>query len=155
MARRKPTALKILEGNRGHRKLDPGSEPQPPLGVPPAPKHLKGMALQVYNSLAVQLDSLGLMSKVDGLALEGAAVAYARAVEADKALEASGLAVYVGKGADYPIARPEVTISQKQWALFHKFCAEFGLTPASRGKLHVGDTGKEMDPIAEAIFGKG
>ncbi len=46
---------------------------------------------------------------------------------------------------------PQVAIAQKYMALVRSFGAEFGLSPASRTRIHV-DT-KEQDPEVERIFG--
>ncbi len=158
---RKPTKLKILEGNRGHRSLGK-PQPEPTRGAPRMPAHLPMAAKRLWQMLAGELDAIGIMTKVDGAALEGLCVAYARAVEADKVLAREGLTVDVKKEIDdgdgrkklvtvMTYQRPEVAISHNCWRRYKEFCAEFGLTPSARGKLSVGTTGREIDPL-EAVL---
>jgi phage terminase small subunit len=59
----KPTALKVLEGNRGKRKL-PKNEPKPYPKVPDMPEGLDERAQETYKTLAPKLEKLGLLTEV-------------------------------------------------------------------------------------------
>ena len=144
---RKPTALKKLEGRRCE-----GDAVEAPLGIPTPPAHLTGLSLKLWNSLAPRLDQLGLVSLVDGMALEGLCVAYARAVEADQIIARNGLTIVVGTDAGNKVerVRPQVAISRDAWAQVLRLGVEFGITPASRGKLSV--AGKSLDDDLEALL---
>jgi P27 family predicted phage terminase small subunit len=67
---RKPTAVKIMEGNRGKQPL-PHNEPKPaPLGATPEPpKHLTKIAREEWKRIAGDLAKLGLASALDVAAL--------------------------------------------------------------------------------------
>lgn len=157
---RKPTTLKVLEGNRGKQKLHP--EPQPVRIAPDPPEHLPAMARQMWHQLAPELDRLGLLTAIDGAALEAACVAYARAVAADAILNERGQTQEVKQWdkakEEYVViaekARPEVAIADRSWRRFRSFCVEFGLTPASRGKLTAFNPGQMslLDAFEEAVF---
>lgn len=154
---RKPTALKILEGRRGHHPLPP-NEPKPDLCAPKCPEHLTGLAKETFEVLAARLDELGLVGQVDVWMLEGVCVAYAEAVGAGRAIEEYGSVMELqrfdksGKYlSSYFQQRPEVSIRDKAWQRFHKLGTEFGLSAASRTKLAVGDTGITIDPIEEKL----
>ena len=150
--RRKPTALKILEGNRGRRPILP--EPQPAKGAPKPPGHLPDVAKAIWSVLAPELDRLNLITAVDGTALEGFCTAYAHALLADRQIERLQYRIAHG-GKDVNINYNRLSlqnaVSKKAWQQVKSFCTEFGLTPASRSRLAVGDTGMVIDPIAEMI----
>ena len=167
--RRKPTALKILEGNRGRRPILP--EPQPAKGVDKPPSGLPAVSKRIWKTLAAELDRLNLLTVVDAMALEGVCVAYAHAIAADREIErlqreiksgtdekrvkklsAEELVVeYRTININYNRLSLQNAVSKKAWQQVKSFCTEFGLTPASRSRLAVGDTGMVIDPIAEMI----
>ena len=148
---RKPTRLKLLEGNPGHQKLNK-HEPAPLLATPVPPEWLKEDGLSEWNRIVPELDRLGMLTVVDQGALEGACAAYGQAVKCHKYLEQHGLTMSVGDGG-YEQQRPEVSIEQKAWTLYRGFTAEFGLTPSARGKLSIGDQQKKRDSVEDAMCG--
>lgn len=133
--RKRPTKLKILLGNPGHQKINQ-NEPEPRLGAPGPPIWLDADARDCWWKIVPELDRLGLLTLIDGGALEGACVAYSRAVAAGRILDAEGLTMEIGP-THYKQQRPEVSIEQKSWSQFRMFCQEFGLTPAARTRLSV------------------
>ncbi len=152
---RKPRKIIAIEGNRGHRKKTylQAPEPEPTRGIPTPPEWFDPIALEIWNRLTPELDRLGLITVVDGPALEGACVAYSRAVACGKVLERDGLVAEVGDQG-YRQQRPEVSIEQKSWAQYRAFCTEFGLTAAARSRLSVApEKGRKLSPLDEAIFG--
>lgn len=62
----KPTALKLLHGNPGKRKLN-DKEPKPPVGAEP-PAYLKAdpVLLAEWKLEAPRLTRLGLLTEIDG-----------------------------------------------------------------------------------------
>jgi P27 family predicted phage terminase small subunit len=148
---RKPTKLKILEGNRGKRKLSPESEPQPSLGTPDVT--LSGRAQAIYDAVAPELDRLGLLAKIDGTSLKAACMGAAQAEWADSESAKLQAVISTGTAEQNDFYRLGIlnAISKKGWQQWGNFSARFGLDPASRGKLTV-NTDKQADPIAAAIF---
>src|SRR5438093_11519721 len=67
--RPKPTAIKLLEGNPGKRKLN-HREPRPALGLPPCPKSLRGVARKAWGEIGSQLVLMRVMTTSDAPALE-------------------------------------------------------------------------------------
>lgn len=63
----KPTALKILEGNPGKRKIKDTGEPMPNVldVIPDPPEWLMPDAVDEWNKLAPSLMALGLLTEVD------------------------------------------------------------------------------------------
>lgn len=138
---RKPVALKLLEGNRGHQSqkiLNKGPDWHDSFG--PCPKHLKGEARKLWKKLVPQLASKNLAAEVYRPALEGLCRNYARALQAEAILDSQGLTMSFQKSEDgtvYEQQRPEVSIAQKSWQAVKAFAAEFGLTPAAVSKIQM------------------
>ena len=91
-----------------------------------------------------ELHKLGLLTKVDRASLAGYCAAYSRWVRAESVVTELGFTyeyeVYGRQGQviDHKIeVRPEVKIAQDSLKQVRMFCAEFGLTPSSRGKMQV------------------
>ena len=140
----KPTNLRVLEGNRGHRPL-PKDEPQPRSDYTPCPIWLKGKARQEWKRITPELRRLGLLTIVDRAALAAYCQAYTRWVEAEAIVEKEGLIFTTDKG--YLQQRPEVGIAQKAMQIMKAFAAEFGLTPASRTRISVSQKPEPQDPM--------
>src|SRR5687768_14949720 len=105
----KPTAAKKREGTyRADRA--PKNEPEPKVGVPPIPASLARDkdAKGCWDLLAPQLVDLGLLTEVDGTALEGLCQQYSKAVKADRAITRHGVVMKTEYGVR---ANPAVTMS--------------------------------------------
>lgn len=152
--RPKPTALKLVTGNPGRRRL-PKNEPKPKRVIPSAPEHLSQRAVLAWGAMATKLDRLGVLTEVDGWALEQLCENYAEILElrADIAKNGRFQTVDTQSGDEMERVRP----AQKQLAdaerRFRVMMAEFGLTPSSRTRVR-GENGdsNETDPAA-AYFG--
>ncbi len=130
MARlRKPTALKLLQGNPGKRPLLK-NEPKPKVGCQPPP-WLNVEARVQWKRLAPRLIELGLLTEIDGDAFAALCMLTAH------------LAVL---GTIQGAAIAECTKELRQlWG-------RFGMTPADRSKVSVGMP-KTADPF-EDFLGK-
>ncbi len=60
----KPTRLKVLTGNPGHRPLN-DAEPQPALTIPSVPPHLAQEAQNEYRRMGVKLYQIGILTEID------------------------------------------------------------------------------------------
>ena len=109
---RKPTQLKIIQGNPGHQKLNK-AEPHPAPVAPSRPEWLSPEAKREWSRIVPELERLGLLTIVDRGALTGYCQAWGRAVEAEAILKAEGLTFTTPNG--YVQQRPEVSIAQKSW----------------------------------------
>jgi len=171
--RPKPTALKELQGNPGHRPLN-DKELAAPKGEPEMPKGMLPAARREWKRIVPILIKLGVLSQIDGKALAAYCDTYAHWEMARKDIDKYGLVVEepvldkfnnpicIGAipgvppepGAQYLVklkANPAVS----NYALFAKlmksFLIEFGLTPASRAKLKVEADAGDEDPF-EALM---
>lgn len=142
----KPTHLKVLEGNPGKRPLNK-NEPKPKPVAPKCPSWLNKIAKKEWKRIVPELERLGLLTVVDGAALEGYCQAYARWVEAEQFLQKHGTVFRTPSG--YIQQVPQVAIAQKYLQLVKAFCAEFGLTPSSRGRMQLPGQTEDDDGILD------
>jgi P27 family predicted phage terminase small subunit len=160
---KKPTSLKILEGNRGHRPLDLEAEPQPLKGLP-EPEGLPADARRIWDEIVPELDRLNLLTMVDGVSLESACRGAANARAADAEVEKCMDKIRAGEANQETYYRLSMlnSVSKKGWQQWKTFATEFGLTPASRSRINLaalnpGDKAKggakRMDPIEAALCG--
>jgi len=128
----KPTALKLLQGSRGHRRLNE-NEPQPTLGVGEPPADLPKAALEEWHRLGPELELMGVLTSVDRHAFIAYVRAWARYVEADAACRRRGEVV---KNPSGRLAQnPMRAIANTALRQCREFQIEFGMTPSSRARI--------------------
>ncbi len=144
----KPTKLKVLTGNPGKRPLN-YNEPRPEPAIPDCPPELSEAAQREWNRLVGELSKLNLLTHLDRAALAAYCNAYAMWVEAIEAIQKYGSMVKSPTG--YPIQSPYVAIANRQAEIMLRISAEFGFTPASRGRIAAPPTeqGELFDARAE------
>lgn len=160
---RKPTAVKIAEGNRGRRKLDPDAEPQPTPSTGTMPKGLSAWGKRLWSELTTELDRLNLLTVVDHGALEAAILGADQGHESDRRVRLLLAKINRGRGEQEDYYRLSImnSVSKKGWQQFKAFAVEFGLTPASRTRLTAepagvapaATKGRKMDAIEAALCG--
>ena len=128
----KPTALKLIAGNPGKKRL-PQGEPKPMVEAPVPPKHLTAEARVEWERLAPILVRLKLLTKLDRAALAAYCQAWARHVEAEEQVAKASALAFTHNG--YPIVNPWVTISKQAVDQMARFMTEFGMTPAARTRI--------------------
>ncbi len=138
----KPTKLKLLQGNPGHRPLNQ-NEPEPKTEIPEPPGHLTVGALTEWNRISQQLFNLGLLSGIDRTELAMYCQAYDRWVEAEKVIEEKGV-LYKTKSGNV-MTSPMLWVANKAMDQCHKFLTEFGMTPSSRSRVSAQSMNQEKD----------
>lgn len=153
----KPTKLKILAGNPGHRPIN-RLEPEPTPGAPDPPAWLPAEALAEWRRVVPELDRLKLLTKVDRAVLAAYCVAWSELVTATQKLEAEGRVVDVvvrdrhGEEVGTRAAlHPAVKLQRDAFARVKAYLGEIGLSPSSRSRLQVPDAPEANDPIAELL----
>ena len=140
MKGRKPTPQAALQ-LRGSRRYDP-TRADANLGIPgdlpSPPDHLTDTALAEWHRLATALHIAGLLSPLDRGALATLCQCYGRMVDADAALNETGLIIKSPSG--FPTPSPYLSISERAADQYRKLCTEFGLTPSSRSRAATGRT---------------
>jgi P27 family predicted phage terminase small subunit len=153
---RKPTKLKILEGNRGHRPL-PQGEPQPVnLDAPQPPEWLTPYARQEWDRVSEELYAMGVTAQIDAVALAAYAECYSRWRVAEDIIRAAAVAdpasggLVTKSGTGTVVLHPAVGAANKARRDMLRFAAEFGLTPSARA--HLEGKQHEDDPVARKYF---
>jgi phage terminase small subunit len=122
-----PTALKLLRGNPGKRKLPP-AEPKPPTGPVERPKFLRGRAARFWDTYVPMLQKLGVFTKADP----------------------DMFAVWCQLMAEFqrdPRSFPAAKITQ-----LRGLAATFGLEPSARARMGMNGNEAPSDP-ADAYLG--
>lgn len=145
----KPTVQKKMEGTFRPDRA-PEDEPTPPAGIPDPPKLLTGRARDAWDRIGPELNAMGVLTRVDGIALELLCDAYAEWVAARDVVRRKGT-TYTTKTANGRVTRPHpaVRIAAEAWRRVHRMLLEFGLTPAARTRVNrvpTGDDGRPQDP---------
>ena len=152
----KPTNLKRLEGNPGRRPLNK-NEPKPIPIAPECPEWLSNKAKEEWARAAPVLERLGLLTELDRAVFAGYCQNYGKWVEAEKFLKEKGTTyAYPRKDKDgntislYIAPYPQVAIARQCMELIIKLCAEFGMTPSSRGRMSLPGEDTE-DPLEKLL----
>jgi P27 family predicted phage terminase small subunit len=146
----KPTALKLLEGNRGKRPL-PENEPKPMNVAPAMEMDIDTQAKKIWKRLSPLLEKLGLLTEIDGSAfailcqIRARLVAIHRFIKKEnKSLVQQSERPAPDGGVYYEYkASAYVNLEMKYYELFRKYASDFGLSPRGRTGLQVGITKKE------------
>lgn len=146
-----PTHLVLVKGNPSKRAINK-NEPKPPSGVPPIPKHFDKKGKYWFKRIGDELDAIGVMTHLDGKALELLIEAYVEYRHHCDVLAEEGY-TYKSKsatGEDMVKAHPAAVMKSDVWKRIRAMLGEFGMTPASRAK--VGAKGPaEVDPLDEFL----
>lgn len=144
--RPKPTKLKVLAGNPGKRPL-PEGEPQFS-GIPQCPEWLTDEAKAIWADVVPELVTLGIVGRLDRMCLAIYCQTYARYMQAEAEIDKHGITI-IERGRDGVILsykkNPAVTVSIEAQKLIRSFAAEYGLTAASRTKIHGIALGRENE----------
>lgn len=150
--KRKPTHLKLMEGNRGKRPLNP-HEPKPKRVIPSPPAHLTPEALVHWGRFSVILDRMGVLTEADGAALEQVCLLYQELIDLRAAVAKEGRTYQsVNRdGATMGRPNPSVAMLADTDRRFRGWLSDFGLTPTARTRI-VSEVEGTSDP-AERYFG--
>lgn len=145
-----PTALKVLEGNPGKRKLN-GAEPRPTKKAPDCPEWLEPEAKKEWCRLAETMEKLGVLTELDWTSFAGYCQAYARWMEAEKFMSEHGNLMKTPSG--YVQQMPHVSISQTYLKIMNRFAEQFGLTPSSRSRIIANAENTDFADEMEELLG--
>jgi P27 family predicted phage terminase small subunit len=143
----KPTQLKIVAGKPGHRAL-PQNEAKPARKIPKPPAIIQGIAKNEWRRISRLLYDAGLLTAIDGSALTAYCQSYATWVEAQEEIRKTGTVIRSTKGQ--PMVSPFLKVANVAWAQWTRMLIEFGMSPSSRSRVTVADSGK-ADPFEEFL----
>jgi P27 family predicted phage terminase small subunit len=148
--KRTPTAILLQRGSRraGGRE----DEPRPDPIAPRCPSRLPKAVKIVFRAVCRELTRLGVIARCDGAAIERYSVMLVEWVKAAEFLDKYGQ-TYTTLNDEGKIAQvrpfPQVGIVKGFDEALRKTEAEFGLTPASRARLHRNPGSNQSDKEAK------
>ncbi len=146
----KPTAIKVLEGNPGKRKLNTAEIKPAKTKMPECPDWLEDEAKAEWNRLCKNLFELGILTDLDVTTFASYCQAYARWREAEEFISQHGTIVKTPSG--YWQQVPQVSIAHQNQKIMMHAAAEFGLTPSARSRIIAGDQSKDSRDEMEYIL---
>jgi len=152
MPARKPTVLKQLAGTDQPCRTN-AHEPKPTVYLPTPPEWLSPLAKHYWAEVGAVLLSMQLTTMADGPALQLLTEALAEWAQARQKVHSIGLVYEMQTEAGETMRRPnpEVAIASDAWKRALRMLTEFGLTPASRGRVSALGGDQEADPFAEMM----
>ena len=149
---RKPTRLKVMEGNPGKKRL-PKNEPQPESDPNGPPEWLDAVAREEWERLYPSLEEHRLVTLWDRSMFAAYCDAFSKWRKVTEAVnEADSLVMTVGEKG-YRQEIPEVSLQVKYFETMRKCAAVFGFTPANRAGLDVKDAPGPKSRMAELLKG--
>ena len=135
----KPTALKLLTGNPGHRPINK-QEPEPPkVYAPPAPAGFTEMETAKWNDLSKQLGGARILTELDLDALEIYCREWVNYHEALNDIVARGKLIIAPSGG--VMWNPSWSQYKHSMATCRSIMSEFGMTPSTRTSIvAIGDS---------------
>ncbi len=135
----KPTSLKRAAGNPGRRQLNE-HEPLPPEGEIVPPPWLSAKARSIWDAVAPVAIAMKTLTTADVLPFARYCTAFARWLELTQWLEKNGT-TYTLKDArgkpKYAAEFPQAIEQRRMYEVLIRLESHFGLTAASRTRLHV------------------
>jgi P27 family predicted phage terminase small subunit len=133
--RRQPTALRVMRGNPGKRRIN-HHEPQHGPFSTACPAELTDPVAQAeWTRVAPGLILCGQVTVVDRAALMGYCQKYAQWQALEQ--EAMKHPFLVRAPTGYPIPNPALGMANKTFKLMLQAAAELGMTPAGRSRVSV------------------
>jgi P27 family predicted phage terminase small subunit len=139
----KPTALKLLTGNPGRRRIN-SKEPQPDRGEPRMPDGLSEEAKTEWKRVIPILSEMGVLTVADGATVAGYCQSRADWLKAQAEIEEYGVTVaepITNRVGDVVGERrkknPAVTVASDAKKMMRAFASDLGLSPAARTRVHA------------------
>ena len=147
----KPTALKLIEGNRGKRPINK-NEPKPKLGQPKCPADLSEEARKEWHRIVPELHKIGMLALVDRAGLIVLCRAWGEYMEAELTINNPGFKKITASKHGSQSMSPWFRIRDSAFNRYAKQSANFGLSPADRTRLQVPtilpeEDGKKKRPL--------
>jgi P27 family predicted phage terminase small subunit len=124
----KPAALKVAEGNLGHREIKPSIEVLPGAFEPPFP--LDGIAQTEWDRI---LGAAFWLRETDSAAIADRCLCFQRMLESEQDIRERGLIVEGDKKSR--VANPSIRIARAYRLSLQRYDSELGLTASSRSRV--------------------
>jgi P27 family predicted phage terminase small subunit len=153
MAKRTPDYLKTIKGTARPDRTNPDAPPVN-VGVATAPGWLNNRAAELFAQLSAMLLGMGIASPDDQAALAMLASRLEEIEICTATIEDAGRVYMTTATSGDKLMRAHPCVAMRNEAMRHaqSLLAEFGLTPATRGKVSAGKPA-EINPFAALEFG--
>ena len=132
----KPSALKLIEGNRGKRQLNQSEPDATYLNDLTAPAHLPNQAREIWDDLAPKLRAAKVLTQLDTYALEWLCVAAAQhRLATANAPDDKLIMRNAETGSLSP--SPWLIIQSMAFKRAKVLCDAFGMNPAARSRVLI------------------
>lgn len=156
---KKPTAMKLLHGNR--KSTINANEPKFSVGGVECPVWLTPIAAAEWERIMKEFEHTGLVTNVDQAALATYCQSYARYLQAEAQVETLGIMIQeeitdrAGKGTGrYRWKRnPATIVSKDERAVMLAAGRLFGMNPSSRSTMAVPESDKEQNQNHDDTIG--
>ena len=149
---RKPTVIKVLEGNPGKRQL-PEREPKPMPVAPTCPKWLPRAAKNLWNELAPQLERIGLLTAADGQTFASLCLHWSLMREAAEDIAKRGTLVPSAREDGAMVKNPSLQVLRENSAAFRGYAQAFGLDPQARSRISLPPEPEKDDGMGILLSG--
>lgn len=148
----KPTHLKALAGTLQPSRTNP-NEPVPDVALPTPPDWLSERARTYWQEIGDVLLHMKLVTVADGPAMQLLVESLAEWAEARQAVHRLGLVYEMETEGGQTMRRPNPEVAQASDAMKRalRMLTEFGLTPASRGKVSALGGDDNSDPLKDIM----
>lgn len=140
----KPSYLRVLDGNAGHRPLNK-EEPLPKGNLLEPPASLSDRQKEIWRR-TLALAPPALLKDLDESVYKIWVVAYDYHDEANRMVGTHGVFMKTKTGT--PIQSPWIAVVNRQALIMMKAAAEMGFTPSARSRVKVDPT-KEANKFSE------
>jgi P27 family predicted phage terminase small subunit len=136
MIGRKPKSskLRVLEGNRGKRRLPNEPEPSRPVETVDCPALLSDAARAEWTRLCDDMRTKGVLTSWDRAAMAAYCQSYADWLDAQEKVNQIGQVVKAPR-TGVPMQNPYLSVARGAKADMLRIAAELGLTPVARARL--------------------
>lgn len=146
----KPTKIKLVTGNPGHRPPPP-DEPKPAARIPKCPPHLDAEAKREWRRMARELDDLGILTTIDRAVFASYCQAWSTWRQALKMVHKVGMVIRsqekvtekpdgtVTRAVGAPMLNPVYKLIDAENAKMMKALTEMGMSPSSRSRVSAAD----------------
>ena len=149
---KKPTYLKVLEGNPGNRPLDPDPPAVPPrTRIPTPPRAMGKHGRREWRRIAKVLVGLELLTDLDMTLFTAYCHLYEDWYDAQKQVTEFGTMLQSSRtGGLYQ--NPYVAIKRQALRDMKDLSAKFGLSPADRARVLSGTKDEDDDALGRWLF---
>jgi P27 family predicted phage terminase small subunit len=147
-----PTNLKLIRGTY-RRDRAAANEPEPEVAIPEPPDSLSPEAREEWDRISEELAMLGLLTRIDRVALAIYCEMWADFTEASLKIREHGKVIRTKSGN--VVENPYYSIRKRSAEILRGYLTEFGMTPASRCRISVPEPQPqrtEADRTAEQFF---